>query len=86
MKKIVLALACTQLTSCVVYDAYPYYYGSGYSTYNTSTHYYSSAPSYYNHSCYRRPRNVVPLDGTPPPGLHGRVFRGGDGMLYLETR
>lgn len=85
MKKILLAVMCSQLTSCVMYDAYPYYYDSGYSSYSTTTRYYNS-PSYYNsYECYRRPRNVEPLDGSPRPDLRGRVFRGGDGMWYVET-
>ena len=88
MKRILLAALCSQLTSCVMYDAYPYYYGSGYSTsyYNSSSHYYSAPTSYSSsYVCHRRPRNVEPLDGSPRSDLRGRVFRGGDGMWYVET-
>lgn len=80
------AVVASSLTSCVV-D--PYFY-SGYSSYSGYIH---ESPTYhsYNYSCYnnqyyypQKRRNVIPLDGSPPPNLRGRVFRGGDGFLYLE--
>jgi len=93
IKYLVSALTVVQLTSCMVYDDYGYY-GPTYSQrcertvsygYGSSTPY-SYRASYYGYNSLRPTRNVIPLDGNPPPGVRGNIFRGGDGMLYMETR
>lgn len=80
--KLFLAAAVTALlTSCVVDYGY-HYYTPTYSTpvwENPRVSFYS--PYYSNIS---RPRNVIPFDGGLPACSRGRVFRGGDGFLYLE--
>lgn len=76
------------LSSCVVdygYYAYQPTYQSGYRSYETAIWEKPTTSYYSNRYCDNsRPRNVIPFDGGIPYPARGRVFRGGDGFLYLE--